>query len=646
VVVPFLGPRSSLERLIEGMSRLELRADDTLTIVDNGGLGVTGNGRLRVVEAPERRSSYYARNRGAALGSADWLVFLDADVVPHPQLLDAYLADAPAGGVAVLGGAIEDEPVAEDAPPAARFATLLGSMSQSNTLNGRTLAYTQTANCAIRRTAFEQVGGFRDDVRSGGDADICFRLRDAGWEIEPRHEAGVVHSSRHKLVKLLRQRARMGAGAAWVNDRHPGSFPPRRLVGLTAWSAGSLARALASSVRGRRDEAILASLNPLTVWAFELGRRLPNGAAQAAATGGRVTEGETIPVSVVIPAYNRERMLRRALASALAQRPAPAEIVVVDDASTDGTGAVARELGATVVRHERNSGEGGARNSAIAAATQPWIALLDSDDEWLPHHLGSLWRARGDHVLVAASALRCGDDPLRDRLHGTAGSRPLPLRTPADIVYPENPVPVSAGLIRRDVAERAGGYRQLPHCADFDFLIRCLEQGSGVVLPDVTVLYHVHPDQVSHNRSEMKAAHTSIVCSYADRPWFDPAQVRRWRTAVAWDTYRLEGGFRRAQALVRPRHALPLLRLWWWRLRLRRRSATIGRDGRPSLALLPGAGAPRHNGFVRVRDLRGRSRLGAFAALLRRPAGAAVTAGRLDALLARALGIRTIEAER
>jgi glycosyltransferase involved in cell wall biosynthesis len=108
VVVPFLGPRSSLERLVEGMSRLELRFGDTLTIVDNGGVGVSGNERVRVIEAPERRSSYYARNRGAALGSADWLVFLDADVVPRPGLLDAYLAEAPDDQTGVLGGAIED----------------------------------------------------------------------------------------------------------------------------------------------------------------------------------------------------------------------------------------------------------------------------------------------------------------------------------------------------------------------------------------------------------------------------------------------------------------------------------------------------------------------------------------------------------
>ncbi|HEY1595581.1 MAG TPA: glycosyltransferase, partial [Thermoleophilaceae bacterium] len=436
------------------------------------------------------------------------------------------------------------------------------------------LAYTQTANCAIRRSAFEQVGGFRDDVRSGGDADICFRLRDAGWEIEARHEATVVHANRSRLAKLVRQRARMGAGAAWVNERHPGSFPPRRLLGLAAWSLTSFARAGLSALRGRRDDAILGTLNPLTVWAFELGRRFPNGVPD-----GPPPLPDTVPVSVLIPAYNRERMLRRALESVLAQRPAPAEIVVVDDASTDRTAAVAEELGARVVRHEQNAGEGAARNSAIAAAGQPWLALLDSDDEWLPHHLASLWHARGDHVLVAGSALRCQEDPALDRLHGAPGRRPLVLRTPADIVFPENPVPVSAGLIRRDVALEAGGYQPLPHCADFDFLLRCLEHGSGTVLPEVSVLYHVHPDQVSHQRAEMKAAHTNIARCYSDRPWFRRAQVRRWQSAVAWDLYRLEGGLRRAQALVRPWHVLPLLRLWTWRLRVRRRSAAMGRDG-------------------------------------------------------------------
>jgi GT2 family glycosyltransferase len=349
---------------------------------------------------------------------------------------------------------------------------------------------------------------------------------------------------------------------------------------------------------------------------------------------------------VVIPAYNREEMVKRALRSVQAQRRRPAEVIVVDDASTDATAKVAEELGARVVRHERNRGEGGARNTGIASASQPWVALLDSDDEWLPHHLETLWQSRDGHVLVATSALRCADDPERDRFHGAATGRPLVLESPADIVYPENPVPVSAGMYKRELALEVGGYdERLHHCADFDFLLRCLEHGTGLVRPEVGAIYHVHDAQVSSQREEMKAAHTRIACSYEHRPWFSRAQVERWRATVAWDLYRLRGGAGCALALARPKALPALVRMWLWRLRVRRRSAAVGRDGGPSLALLPGSGEPPANGFSRVTDLRSRGKLEALASLARRPAGFALVGSRLDALIVRALGVRPLHPE-
>jgi glycosyltransferase involved in cell wall biosynthesis len=633
VVVPFYGPRASLERLVRGMSALRLGEGDSLTIVDNrppGAEPVPGTMR-----ASELQSSYYARNRGAELGGADWILFLDADVTPPYDLLGRYFEELPAERTGVLAGEVEDEP---GATTAARFAALKRTMSQRNTLGA---GYAQTANCAVRRAAFEQVGGFVEEIRSGGDADLCFRLREAGWQLEPRECAAVVHATRQSLRKLLRQRARMGAGAAWLERRHPGTFPPARWPGLLAWGGLSLVRAGAAALRRRTDEAVLRAVDPLTAWAFEAGRMLPNSAPASGPRRARRSDAEPLPVSVVIPAYNRERMLRRALESVRAQRRRPAEVIVVDDASSDGTARVAEELGARVVRHEQNRGEGGSRNSGIAAASQPWVALLDSDDEWLPHHLETLWSGRDGHVLLACSALRCGEDPARDRFHGAAAG-PLVLRSPADIVYPENPVPVSAGMFKREVALAAGGYGDRPHCADFDFLLRCLEHGTGFVHPEVGALYHVHQDQASGQRAAMKTAHTEIVRSYADRHWYSPAQLERWRAAVAWDLYRLRGGVRGAAALLRPGRAPALVRLWMWRLRLRRRSAAVGRDGGPSLALLPGASsAPA--GFARVYDLRDRSRLAALAALARRPAAFALAGSRIDAAAARALGVRTLE---
>lgn len=93
-------------------------------------------------------------------------------------------------------------------------------------------------------------------------------------------------------------------------------------------------------------------------------------------------------VSVVIPCYNRRELIGRAIASALTQSVPPAEVIVVDDGSRDGSAEVARSFGAPVIVIEQpNAGAATARNRGIEQATGNWIAFLDSDDEWHPSKL-------------------------------------------------------------------------------------------------------------------------------------------------------------------------------------------------------------------------------------------------------------------
>lgn len=95
--------------------------------------------------------------------------------------------------------------------------------------------------------------------------------------------------------------------------------------------------------------------------------------------------------SVVIPLYNGERTILRALASVTAQTHPPAELIVVDDGSTDaGPSPVAAHLPEAKLCSQRNSGPGSARNTGVAASTEDWIAFLDADDVWAPHHLAEL----------------------------------------------------------------------------------------------------------------------------------------------------------------------------------------------------------------------------------------------------------------
>ncbi len=92
------------------------------------------------------------------------------------------------------------------------------------------------------------------------------------------------------------------------------------------------------------------------------------------------------PISVVIPVRNRAALLEQALDSVRAQTLPPAEILVVDDGSTDACAETAERMGAQVLRLG-GQGVSTARNVGILAATQPWIGFLDSDDLWEPSKL-------------------------------------------------------------------------------------------------------------------------------------------------------------------------------------------------------------------------------------------------------------------
>ncbi len=95
-------------------------------------------------------------------------------------------------------------------------------------------------------------------------------------------------------------------------------------------------------------------------------------------------------ISVVIPAYNAEETLCRAIDSVLSQTVPVAEIILIDDGSTDGTAQIVQKYGAAIrYFYYENAGLAVARNRGIDQAKFEWIAFLDADDEWLPHCIES-----------------------------------------------------------------------------------------------------------------------------------------------------------------------------------------------------------------------------------------------------------------
>jgi glycosyltransferase involved in cell wall biosynthesis len=118
-------------------------------------------------------------------------------------------------------------------------------------------------------------------------------------------------------------------------------------------------------------------------------------------------------ISVIIPAYNAQNCIGRAIDSVLAQIVLADEIIVVDDGSTDKTAEIVKQYSARVrYIYQPNGGVSAARNTGISAAAGDWIAFLDADDEWLPEKLYvqmNVIKKNPDIFWCATNVSRCLD---------------------------------------------------------------------------------------------------------------------------------------------------------------------------------------------------------------------------------------------
>jgi hypothetical protein len=207
-----------------------------------------------------------------------------------------------------------------------------------------------------------------------------------------------------------------------------------------------------------------------------------------------------LSVSVVIPAYNRAHTIGRAIESALAQTRRPAEVVVVDDRSTDDTrDALAdwqqREPLVRAVCRVKNGGPAGARNAGVTAARGDVIAFLDSDDVWLPEHLErccglldadpgiDLAFADVRRVTTAGTVLHpsflSGHKRIGRHLEPhPAGPDWFRFRVPeAEVLYRDYVVPVQTTVIRTAVARAFPFDERLRGPEDYQLALRLARAG-------------------------------------------------------------------------------------------------------------------------------------------------------------------------
>jgi glycosyltransferase involved in cell wall biosynthesis len=217
-------------------------------------------------------------------------------------------------------------------------------------------------------------------------------------------------------------------------------------------------------------------------------------------------------ISVIVPAYNRERHLGAALASIVSQGHRPLEIVVVDDGSTDGTADVARSFPLVHHVYQRNQGPPAARNTGLAHCHGALIAFLDADDLW---PAGKLER-QVDH-LAKNPGLSCVLGRMRNFLD--AGVE-RPDWIPASAMTEDSEaLSLGAGLIRRDAFELIGGF-DVGHRFgdDLDWFIRLREAGLRMaVLPEILLLRRIHSDNISRDQRSLAHQYLRIVKAHMDR---------------------------------------------------------------------------------------------------------------------------------
>ena len=210
-----------------------------------------------------------------------------------------------------------------------------------------------------------------------------------------------------------------------------------------------------------------------------------------------------VAVSVVIPTRDRAALVVRAIRSVLAQTFRDFEIIVVDDASTDGTferlsSDFAREIAEGRLRLHRNAGHlerSATRNAGIALARGEWIALLDDDDYFLPEHLERLAGAAARHPhLDFLNSEGLSVDPAGNvtdtRLKlptDLAGERP-------EIAFRHGILWGSTSFFRKAMFERLGGFtRALDFGEDVEFFLRAAMTHRFGFLGVPTVMRTVHP---------------------------------------------------------------------------------------------------------------------------------------------------------
>lgn len=200
-------------------------------------------------------------------------------------------------------------------------------------------------------------------------------------------------------------------------------------------------------------------------------------------------------VSVITAAYNHVQFVRQAVESVLNQTYRDFEYIVVDDGSSDGTAEVLKSFGDRIhyIRKE-NKGVASARNHGIRKSSGDYIAILDSDDAWMPNKLERqmpTFEERPETAVVYSQA--CIIDAAGKRNSDDLLGEPLNPETAFDDLLRHDPIPVLTAIVKRKCIDELGGFTEpLTAISDWDLWVRISTRWPIAFIPEPLAFYRIH----------------------------------------------------------------------------------------------------------------------------------------------------------
>ncbi|MBN1592012.1 MAG: glycosyltransferase [Candidatus Coatesbacteria bacterium] len=240
IIIPVRNGESTISQCVEALLSLDYpKRLRQIIVVDNNSTDNTPDimqqyeGIDYVFEPTP--GAYQARNTGAKFAEHDLLAFTDADCIPHSdwlsRLVQPHVSPQPPTAncqlpTDIIGGKVIAAPASNQVEKYIDHRKVLDQekMFQSGEFS---LPFFVTANCLVRRDIFEELGGFDTYYKIAGDADLCWRAQQAGFDLTYCPEAVVVHKHRSNLLGLYSQSFEYGFGRASLFKKHGRRFGAR-----------------------------------------------------------------------------------------------------------------------------------------------------------------------------------------------------------------------------------------------------------------------------------------------------------------------------------------------------------------------------------------------------------------------------------